>query len=953
MRLKSKFSAITFITVIFLSLCIEVVAIFIFYQHQNILIKNLFSEKLTKIISLAAESDELFFENLYGSEEAAKERFLDKLRVIYRKQKDAKEYPFVIKKDGSLLIHPYLPTGEKILNYKQVDFINKVRKGEIVYFYKGIKYWAIFENFKAWDWNFLMTIPVREKNKELYNFILVSSVATIFIAALSILLILILVNKYISIISVLNQKIDKISSGQIYFTEPEKEKYLFTTNDEISELAQNFVKMAEDLKSTTTSKNYLESIIKSISDILLVTDEQEKIVTVNDAAINILKYSADELIGKDIRFLFSHKSFVLDKLLENAEEKDFVENYDLTILTKENKELDVFLTFTVIRASDCPYKYNRTTIKTCPLYKKKTKHCEKVTGFIFLIKDITKYRQIQKELEKQRERTQLYFDIAGAMLLALDKNFNVLLANKKACQILEVTQEEIVGKNWLENFLPEEEKERIKEIFYKIIGGDISFEYVENYVLTKSGKKRLIAWHNVTIKDEKKEIIGTLSSGEDITEKKKLEQRILKLNNCFLNLSSDCKKNITNLIKLCEEVFEADGAFYNRIDKGEIFTIVASNPLLDLKRHNLKNGHICEYVIKNATYRSIVFRNLEQTHFAQEDPHILQYNFKTYIGRAIKIGNEYLGVVCVAYTKDFSPSQEDLNFFEIIASAIEIEEDRYQAQEKLNNALKESLRTKEIFLSMLEDNNIIRENLEKKLEELKTTQNMLIQSEKLAALGRLVAEVAHEINNPLMIISGNAQLSLMDQTLTEEIKNNLKIIHQECNRAKEIIQRLLKFSRPSSGVRKDIDVNSVIEETIKLIQHQYRLQNIIIEKNLAIGLPLVFVDEKQMQEVFLNILTNAKDAMWKGGKITVSSCLEGDYIRIDFKDTGCGMDEQTLSKIIEPFFTTKEKGTGLGLPLCYGIVKSHGGEMRITSQPKKGTNVSIYLPFIKKEEKNA
>ncbi|MEM7816492.1 MAG: histidine kinase dimerization/phospho-acceptor domain-containing protein, partial [Candidatus Aenigmatarchaeota archaeon] len=116
------------------------------------------------------------------------------------------------------------------------------------------------------------------------------------------------------------------------------------------------------------------------------------------------------------------------------------------------------------------------------------------------------------------------------------------------------------------------------------------------------------------------------------------------------------------------------------------------------------------------------------------------------------------------------------------------------------------------------------------------------QSEKLAALGRLVAEVAHEINNPLMIISGNAQLSLMEGTPIEEIKNNLKIIHQECNRAKEIILRLLKFSRPSTGIRKEIDINNVIEEVIQLVEHQYSLQNIIIEKKLKSGLPLVLID---------------------------------------------------------------------------------------------------------------
>ncbi|MEM7816493.1 MAG: PAS domain S-box protein, partial [Candidatus Aenigmatarchaeota archaeon] len=713
MRLKFKFSIITFIVVIFLSLSIEAVAIFIFYKSHHTLIKKLFEEKLQKIILLANEQDELFFEGLYKDELDAQNRFLDKIRIDYRKQKKAIEFFFIIKTDGTLVIHPNLPSGNKILNQEIVDFINKEKEGQITYTYNGVKYWAVFKNFKNWNWNFLITIPIKEKNKNFINFVFISGAITFLIIGISILFILNLIGKYVNIISLLNKKINKISSGQYSF-DYQTEKNLFGSNDEISELAQNIINMAENLKNTTVSRNYFESIIKGMSDILIVIDENKRIKTINQATIDILKYSGDEIVGKDIGFLFSNNELILDKLLKNAKEKGFVENYDLTISTKHGEKLDVFLTLTSIYL-------DKKLAKSYNSFKEEDKDLKKISGFIFLIKDVTKYKQIQKELEKQKERTQLYFDIVGTMLLVLDRNANVLLANKKTCQVLEVTQEEIIGKNWLENFLPAEEKEKIKEVFYKIINGDTSFEYLENNILTKTSKKRLIAWHNTVIKDEYGKIVGTLSSGEDITEKRKLEERIIKLNNYFLNLGSDSKKNITNLVKLCQEVFEADGVFYNHIEADKIYIKVATNPLFDLKSHDLKSGHICDFVIKNVNSEPIVLRNLEKSDFAKEDPHILQYNFKTYIGQVIKINNENKGILCMGYTNDFEPSKEDLKFFGIIAKAIEVEEDRHQAQEKLNNALKEALKSREIMLSMLEDNNIIRENLEKKLEELKAT----------------------------------------------------------------------------------------------------------------------------------------------------------------------------------------------------------------------------------------
>ncbi|MFH1094450.1 MAG: response regulator [Candidatus Omnitrophota bacterium] len=233
-------------------------------------------------------------------------------------------------------------------------------------------------------------------------------------------------------------------------------------------------------------------------------------------------------------------------------------------------------------------------------------------------------------------------------------------------------------------------------------------------------------------------------------------------------------------------------------------------------------------------------------------------------------------------------------------------------------------------------------------EKLKMHQQQLTQSAKLSALGKLVSDMAHEVNNPLMIISGNAQLCLMDEISKEEIKNNLKIIVEECKKSKNIIQRLLKFSHPSRGQLKEKDINSNIESIVGIVEHQFNLAGVKIKRNYGRNLPLIFIDEEQLQEVFMNLLNNAKDAMGKGGEITVNTSGVDGRIRIDFSDTGCGMPEEAIKHIFEPFFTTKEKGNGLGLSVCYGIVKAHHGELTFESKTGQGTTASIFLPLKEK-----
>jgi two-component system, NtrC family, sensor kinase len=218
------------------------------------------------------------------------------------------------------------------------------------------------------------------------------------------------------------------------------------------------------------------------------------------------------------------------------------------------------------------------------------------------------------------------------------------------------------------------------------------------------------------------------------------------------------------------------------------------------------------------------------------------------------------------------------------------------------------------------------------------------ESQRLAQMGKLVADMAHEVNNPLMIISGNAQLSLMEEIDNEAVKNNLAVIIKESQRAKEIIQRLLKFSRPSKGEFKKSDINKVVESVVNIVAHQNSLVNIQTRTTYNKNLPMVNIDENQIQEVLMNLLNNARDAMPAGGMIEITTGTDNDMVKIDVKDSGSGMTDEVMKQIFDLFFTTKEKGTGLGLSVCQSIMRVHRGQLLVASEAGKGTVFTMLLP---------
>lgn len=225
----------------------------------------------------------------------------------------------------------------------------------------------------------------------------------------------------------------------------------------------------------------------------------------------------------------------------------------------------------------------------------------------------------------------------------------------------------------------------------------------------------------------------------------------------------------------------------------------------------------------------------------------------------------------------------------------------------------------------------------------------LIQSEKMAAFGQLGAGIAHEVKNPLAGILGYAQLSIRKLEPGTVLFKNLEVIEKETKRCKTIIDNLMKFARQEKVVFEPTNVNQIIEDACAIVNHQMALNNVTLEKELASDLPVVPGSGNQLQQVFMNLMINAQQAMGgTTGTIRISSRrLNAEAIELRFKDSGPGMTAEIQKRIFEPFFTTKPsgKGTGLGLSVSFGIIKDHNGEIRIESEPGKGAEFIITLPL--------
>ncbi len=264
-----------------------------------------------------------------------------------------------------------------------------------------------------------------------------------------------------------------------------------------------------------------------------------------------------------------------------------------------------------------------------------------------------------------------------------------------------------------------------------------------------------------------------------------------------------------------------------------------------------------------------------------------------------------------------------------------------QRLKKADNDIKELIRTLE-------------EKVEERTSELKAAQYQLLQSEKLASIGKLAATIAHEINNPLSGIM--TYTKLMEKKLNKErfsrddipkFRSHLAIMERETERCSSIVRNLLDFARQREpSLKPNVDINAVMDEALSLLTNQIALQEIKLEKRFG-QLPPIVADPMQLRQVFVNIILNACEAIKDNGRLAITTIFseEEQMVKVDIKDNGVGIAEEDLPRVFDPFFTSKEQGTGLGLSVVYGITNSHQGTIEVKSKVGEGTTFIFKLPI--------
>jgi PAS domain S-box-containing protein len=226
----------------------------------------------------------------------------------------------------------------------------------------------------------------------------------------------------------------------------------------------------------------------------------------------------------------------------------------------------------------------------------------------------------------------------------------------------------------------------------------------------------------------------------------------------------------------------------------------------------------------------------------------------------------------------------------------------------------------------------------------------MTQTEKLTSLGLLAAGVAHEVNTPLAVISNYIQMLAKQLPANDPKQALIEKIVKQTFRASEIVNNLLNFSRTGAGEVADIDVNRVVEETLSLVAHPLKTARIQVVREFGDGLPAVRGSANKLQQVFLNLFLNARDAMPSGGMLEVRTTAHNGSVEVEIVDTGAGIPRELIHRIFDPFFTTKAsgRGTGLGLSVTYGIIKEHAGKIDVRSTPGKGTSFHVEFPAVRK-----
>jgi two-component system cell cycle sensor histidine kinase/response regulator CckA len=622
------------------------------------------------------------------------------------------------------------------------------------------------------------------------------------------------------------------------------------------------------------------------------------------------------------------------------------------------------------------------------------------TGFLGITRDITARRQAEAALEESEEKYRMVVENAYEGIAIIQENV-FLFANSRLLDLFGYTEGEFIGKPFTEFVVSDDYGEAESEYRRKIAGDRYAYVSVIR-VITKAGE---ILWTEVNgVQIIWEGTPALLIFVRDVTEKKKIEQALIQSEAKYRELIENALDFIF--------IVDMDGKFIEINELPLIRTGYSKEDILSFNfgdfvhpddmgiavtaYEKVKAGQTCEFEMrskkKDGTYdwHSFVTRpildvngNVEYVHgvardvtdrkAAEEalveseekfrgmfetsrdfmficdlDGKILDYNVsgKNFFGYSKKeMGRVNLLDIYA------NPNESEVLVMRLVKEGF-IENHEIRLKKK-DGTLIDALVTATVRRNR-QGNIIGFQGTARDITQMKRMERQLLQAEKLSGLGTMISGVAHEINNPLTAIMGNAELMLINDSIADNDRKSLGVILKESERAARIVSGLLAFAREHIPERRMIQVNDSIMEAFKLREYSLRVSNIKVQLFLSDGLPPTFADPYQLQQVFANIINNARDALLDkgGGTLSIRTMCGVTNLLIEFEDDGPGIQKENIKKIFDPFFTTKDigKGTGLGLSVAYGIIEEHNGTIEVDSQPGRGAKFTIELPVVDRAE---
>jgi two-component system sensor kinase FixL len=632
--------------------------------------------------------------------------------------------------------------------------------------------------------------------------------------------------------------------------------------------------------TTAPSQGEFQALLDATVDAVILIDHTGHIQSFNRAGERLFGYAADELIGKNVSVLMtatdrdSHDHYMARYMKTNVPHIIGV-GREVDARRKDGTEFPVFLSVGQIHGANPP-------------------------RFIGLLHDITLRREAMAAIRRERDRANLYLEIAQVFLLALSADLRVQLVNRKGCETLARREIDLLGRDWLEVAVPTAQHQRVRRDIERVANATADEDsYLEHEVLAADGQRRLIGWRLMPMRGADGRLVGYFASGEDITHRRAMEQS-MERTRLLLNEAQEIAK-LGNF-----EMFHGgtDGAPAQPFWSPEMYRILGLEP----PSHPTPGLDVAELLARihpeDRARNAEVWRQV----VGQPGTRLDEFRVLTPAGE--------LRHVQINYTS--TPAQG--GGMRVVGTLLDVSDARRAA------------------------------------EDARVAQERMTHVSRLATMGEMAAGIAHELNQPLAAIANYAsaatRLAAAAPSAADpdgDVPLALEQIQRQALRAGEIIRRLRALVQNRETRLEAADLNELVREVLVFTQSDARLNDVQLVAELADDLPVASVDRIQIQQILLNLLRNSIEALGERprGQRTVrirTRHRPGVALEVQIEDNGPGVPAELVARIFDPFCTTKETGTGLGLAISRTIAEAHQGKLLYATAPAGGARFTLQLP---------